>query len=212
MRPITEHTGRSVALRRDDVDTDQIIPAQFCKRLTKTGYADGLFAGWRAADPGFVLNDPAVSGATVLIAGHNFGTGSSREHAVWALRDWGFAAVVASSFGDIFWRNAWKNGLLAVALPAAAVSWLSERAGEAAGLFITVDLIGCEVRGGGRGFGFEVDERGRWLVLTGRDDIDETLEADDAIAAHERGRNHWLPSLSQGAVAGRQPGRPGMAR
>lgn len=132
MQPITEHTGRCVALRRSDVDTDQIIPAEFCKRLTKTGYEDTLFAGWRK-DPGFVLNDPAHAGATVLVAGHNFGTGSSREHAVWALRDWGFRAVIASSFGDIFLRNAWKNGLLAVRLPEDVVADLADRADAASG-------------------------------------------------------------------------------
>jgi 3-isopropylmalate/(R)-2-methylmalate dehydratase small subunit len=211
MQSITEHTGRGVALRRDDVDTDQIIPAEFCKRLTKTGYADGLFAGWRAG-AGFALNAPAAAGATVLVAGHNFGTGSSREHAVWALRDWGFVAVLASSFGDIFLRNAWKNGLLAAALPAEALSWLANQVEAVAELAITVDLVGCEVRGGGRSFGFEVDERARWLVLTGRDDIDVTVEAGDAIAAHERVRRHWLPRLAPGAVADRQRGPLGMAR
>jgi 3-isopropylmalate/(R)-2-methylmalate dehydratase small subunit len=225
MQSITGHTGRGVALRRDDVDTDQIIPAEFCKRLTKTGYADGLFAGWRAG-AGFALNAPAAAGATVLVAGHNFGTGSSREHAVWALRDWGFVAVLASSFGDIFLRNAWKNGLLAAALPAEAVSWLANQVDAVAApmklvgigpasacqLAITVDLVGCEVRAGGRSFGFEVDERARWLVLTGRDDIDVTVEAGDAIAAHERVRRHWLPRLAPGAVADRQRGPLGMAR
>lgn len=203
MKSVTEHTGRGVALRRSDVDTDQIVPAEFCKRLTKSGYADALFAGWRV-EAGFPLNDPAAAGATVLVAGHNFGTGSSREHAVWALRDWGFVAVLASSFGDIFARNAWTNGLLAVTLPVDAMSWLSDQVDAIAEFRITVDLVGRVVRAGGRDFAFEVDERARWLVLTGRDDIDVTLEAGDAIAAHEILRRPWLPRLTPGAVADRQ--------
>jgi 3-isopropylmalate/(R)-2-methylmalate dehydratase small subunit len=211
MRPITEHTGRAVALHRSDVDTDQIIPAEFCKRLTKSGYADGLFAGWRA-DPGFALNAPAAAGASVLVAAENFGTGSSREHAVWALRDWGFAAVLAASFGDIFLRNAWKNGLLAVVLPADALSFLAERAGAGDGLSVTVDLAGCQVRGGGREFGFQVDERARWLVMQGLDDIAVTLEASEPITAFERTRRAWLPSLAPGAVAARRPDRLEAAR
>lgn len=200
MDPISEHTGVGVTLRRSDVDTDQIIPAVFCKRLTRSGYADGLFAHWRQ-EPDFPLNDPRAAGASVLVAGHNFGTGSSREHAVWALRDWGFAAVLASSFGDIFLRNAWKNGLMAVTLPAQPLAWFSDQVDADAGFRITVDLLAREVRAADRRFGFPVDERARWLLLGGRDDIDVTLDLHSAIAAHEATRPDWLPRLHPGAVA-----------
>ncbi|AGL19075.1 3-isopropylmalate dehydratase small subunit [Actinoplanes sp. N902-109] len=202
MRPLKAHTGRGVTLRRSDVDTDQIIPAGYCKRLTKTGYADGLFAGWRA-DPQFVLNQPAAAGASVLIGWHNFGTGSSREHAVWALRDGGFAAVIAVSFGDIFLRNAWKNGVPAVRLPAEAVSWLADRTEADPSALITVDVAGREVRAGERRFPYPVDDRARRLVLDGLDDMDLTLLAADRIAAYEHDRPYWLPRLSPDAVANR---------
>ncbi|MEH1014482.1 3-isopropylmalate dehydratase small subunit [Micromonospora sp. CPCC 206060] len=197
MRAVSEHTGRGVALRRDDVDTDQIIPAEFCKRLTKSGYADTLFANW-FTDPEFVLNQPARAGASVLVAGHNFGTGSSREHAVWALRDWGFRAVIATSFGDIFLRNAWKNGLLAVVLPEPAVADLADGCDADPGFTVTVDVVHTEVRAGGSRWPFEVDERARWLLLNGLDDIGLTLGRDEAISAYERDRRPWLPTLRRG--------------
>ncbi|GAA0467151.1 3-isopropylmalate dehydratase small subunit [Paractinoplanes deccanensis] len=192
MEPLTDHTGRVLPLRRSDVDTDQIIPSRFCRRLTKTGYADGLFARWREADD-FVLNDPARAGGSVLVAGPNFATGSSREHAVWALRDWGIAAVLAPSFGDIFRRNALKNGLLAVQLPDAVVSGLLDAADRDPGFLVTVDLVACEVRWDGGRQAFEVDPRARRLLLDGQDDIAVTLADGDRIAAYERGRPHWLP-------------------
>jgi 3-isopropylmalate/(R)-2-methylmalate dehydratase small subunit len=201
MQSITRHTGRAVVLGRSDVDTDQIIPAEYCKRLGKSGYADTLFAHWRK-DPDFVLNTPAADGATVLIGSHNFGTGSSREHAVWALRDWGFAAVLATGFGDIFLRNAWKNGFLAVVLPADAVAWLAERADTDPAFRITIDLEACEVRADGRGWPFPVDARARQLLLAGRDEISEALDKEAAIAAHEAARAPWLPRLRRGAVTG----------
>jgi 3-isopropylmalate/(R)-2-methylmalate dehydratase small subunit len=194
MEALTGHTGTCVALRRDDVDTDQIIPAQFCKRLTKSGYDDALFASWRK-DPEFVLNRPERRDASVLVAGHNFGTGSSREHAVWALRDWGFAVVVASSFGDIFRRNALKNGLLAVELPEAVVAELADRADAGAAFSIEVDLEAQELRAGDLRHAFEVDEQARWLLLNGLDHIAVTLDKDAAIEAHERSRPRWLPSV-----------------
>lgn len=200
MIPMTDHTGAAVTLRRSDVDTDQIIPAAFCKRLTKTGYADALFAQWRT-EPDFPLNGPGATGASILVAGHNFGTGSSREHAVWALRDGGFAAVVAGSFGDIFLRNAWKNGLMAVQLDPAELAWLSDLVDADADARLTIDLVGCEVRAGRRRFAFTVDERARWLLLNGRDDIDVTLDLAPAVSAYERTRPHWLPRLHRGAVA-----------
>jgi 3-isopropylmalate/(R)-2-methylmalate dehydratase small subunit len=192
VEPLTEHTGRVLPLRRSDVDTDQIIPSRFCRRLTKTGYADGLFARWREADD-FVFNDPARAGSSVLVAGPNFGTGSSREHAVWALRDWGVRAVLAPSFGDIFRRNALKNGLLAVQLPHGVVDGLLDAADGDPGFAVTVDLRACEVRWGGGRQSFEVDPRARRLLLDGQDDIAVTLADGDRIAAYERGRQHWLP-------------------
>jgi 3-isopropylmalate/(R)-2-methylmalate dehydratase small subunit len=201
MQSVTIHTGRAVVLGRSDVDTDQIIPAEYCKRLGKSGYADTLFAHWRT-DPDFVLNSPAARGATVLIGSHNFGTGSSREHAVWALRDWGFSAVLATGFGDIFLRNAWKNGFLAVVLPAEAVAWLSARAEADPAFAITVDLEACEVRADGWSWPFPVEPRARRLLLAGRDEISEALDKDAEIAAHEAARAPWLPRLRRGAVTG----------
>lgn len=198
MKPLTAHTGRGVPLRRGDVDTDQIIPAEFCKRLTKTGYDDVLFAGWRENE-NFVLNRPEYAGATVLVAGHNFGTGSSREHAVWALRDFGFVVVIASSFGDIFRRNAFKNGLLAVELPAETVVSLADRVEADPGLEITADLARLEVRADGLRCPFTVDERARSLLLRGLDEIAVTLEKDEAIGAYERDRPYWLPTLRPSA-------------
>ncbi|MFH8347399.1 3-isopropylmalate dehydratase small subunit [Streptomyces sp. NPDC018045] len=194
MKPLTEHTGYGVALRRGDVDTDQIIAAEYCKRLTKSGYADVLFAEWRK-DPAFVLNRPAGSDASILVAGHNFGTGSSREHAVWALRDWGFAVVIASSFGDIFRRNAFKNGLLAVELPVPVVSGLADRVDAEPHAEITVDLAGLEVRSGGLRHPFTVEARARQLLLEGLDEIAVTSAQDHAITTYERSREEWLPSV-----------------
>ncbi|WP_413802473.1 3-isopropylmalate dehydratase small subunit [Streptomyces iranensis] len=189
----TTHEGRGVALRRDQVDTDQIVPAEFCKRLTKTGYADALFATWRA-DPSFVLNRPERAGASVLVAGRDFGTGSSREHAVWALRDFGFVAVIASSFGDIFLRNALQNGVLAVTLPPAAVAELADTVDADPGALITVDLARRELRSGAQRYGFSIDERTRQLLLRGLDEIAATLENDAAITLYEGQRRRWLPT------------------
>jgi 3-isopropylmalate/(R)-2-methylmalate dehydratase small subunit len=194
MEPLKGHRGRCVALRRDDVDTDQIIPAQFCKRLTKTGYDDALFAAWRK-DPEFVLNEPGRRDASVLIGGHNFGTGSSREHAVWALRDWGFAIVVASSFGDIFRRNALKNGLLAIELTEPVVSELADRADADPDFEIEVDLVEQELHAGELRHAFSVDEEARRLLLNGLDHIAVTLEKDAAVTEHEGRRPPWLPTV-----------------
>ncbi|MET9578866.1 3-isopropylmalate dehydratase small subunit [Streptomyces massasporeus] len=195
MKPLTEHVGRGVSLRRSNVDTDQIVPAEFCKRITKSGFDDALFAGWRK-DPDFVLNHPESQGASVLVAGHNFGTGSSREHAVWALRDWGFRVVIATSYGDIFRRNAFKNGLLAVELTESAVEELASRVEHDPSFEITVDLVTCEVRAAGTATcAFEVDERARRLLLEGLDEISLTLRKDEAIRGHEKARPHWMPSI-----------------
>src|SRR3954447_4745286 len=145
MQPFTVHTGTAVPLRRGNVDTDQIIPAEYLKRVTRTGFADGLFAAWRS-DPAFVLNDPRFAGATVLLAGPDFGTGSSREHAVWALQDYGFRAVVAPRFGDIFRGNALKAGLLPVVLDADVVARLQDLVESDPDTEVTVDLEACQVR------------------------------------------------------------------
>jgi 3-isopropylmalate/(R)-2-methylmalate dehydratase small subunit len=210
MKPLTEHTGRAMPLRRGDVDTDQIIPAEFCKRLTKVGYADALFAAWRT-DPAFILNDPAYADASILIGAHNFGTGSSREHAVWALRDWGFRVVVATSFGDIFRRNAFKNGLLAVEAPEPLVTELAGRVEADPGFEITVDLVACELRAGDRSASFAVDPRARRLLLDGLDDIAVTLTKADTVTAYEKTRLRWLPRTRRtppAPAAVRTPGGP----
>src|SRR4030095_7691489 len=146
MQKFTVHTGIAAPLRRSDVDTDQIIPAEYLKRVTRTGFEDGLFNAWRA-DPTFVLNDPAYSGASVLVTGARFGVGSSREHAVWALQDYGFRAVIAPSFGDIFRNNALKGGLLPVVLPETVVAELWALLEQRPGIELTVDLVERLVRG-----------------------------------------------------------------
>ncbi|MGW2051697.1 3-isopropylmalate dehydratase small subunit [Streptomyces sp. NPDC001858] len=197
MEPLSSHTGRCLPLHRSNVDTDQIIPSEHCRSLYRTGYADALFARWRS-DPGFVLEQPERRGATVLLAGPHFATGSSREHAVWALRDWGIAAVIAPSFGDIFCRNALKNGLLAVVLPEPTVAWLLGRAAGDSAFEVTIDLLSCEISAGGRSWAFDIDKRARRMLLAGHDEITATLTRGEAIAAHESSRPHWLPVLTPG--------------
>ncbi|MFF8505641.1 3-isopropylmalate dehydratase small subunit [Streptomyces anulatus] len=204
--PMKGYTGRAVALRRDDVDTDQIIPAEFCKRLTRSGYEDTLFGHWRK-DPDFVLNRPEHRAAGVLVAGHNFGTGSSREHAVWALRDWGFRVVVASSFGDIFLRNALKNGLLAVSLPAPVVAELAEHATAEPEFEIGVDLEELTVTTAVGSWDFTVDHRARRLLLDGLDDIDVTLGKSDRITAFEERRPRWMTSIARGTYSSLETAR-----
>jgi 3-isopropylmalate/(R)-2-methylmalate dehydratase small subunit len=195
MDKFTTHTGTAVPLRRSNVDTDQIIPAVYLKRVTRTGFEDGLFAAWRE-DPAFVLNDPTYAGATILVAGPEFGTGSSREHAVWALRDWGFRVVVAPRFGDIFRGNSLKQGLLTIELPIAAVErlWaLSEGDSRAE---ITVDLAAREVRADGTTWEFALDDFTRWRLLEGLADIGLTLLQADAIADFETRRAPFAPAVS----------------
>jgi 3-isopropylmalate/(R)-2-methylmalate dehydratase small subunit len=195
MDKFTTHTGTAVPLRRSNVDTDQIIPAVYLKRVTRTGFEDGLFAAWRE-DPAFVLNDPSYAGATILVAGPEFGTGSSREHAVWALRDWGFRVVMAPRFGDIFRGNSLKQGLLTIELPIAAVErlWaLSEGDSRAE---ITVDLAAREVRADGTTWEFALDDFTRWRLLEGLDDIGLTLLHADAIADFEARRTGFAPAVS----------------
>ncbi|XVU26696.1 3-isopropylmalate dehydratase small subunit [Actinoplanes sp. CA-054009] len=195
MQPWKAHLGRAVALRRGPIDTDQIIPAEYCTRVTRTGLARGLFARWRA-EPGFVLDDPRHAGATVLLAGPDFATGSSREHAVWALQDHGFAVVVSTSFGDIFTRNALRNGLLPVVLPAAAVGTLMNNAEQEPDGLVHVDLAALTVRAGSDVWDFAVDERARALLLDGRDAIDLTLERVAAVETYEKNRPSWFPRTS----------------
>jgi 3-isopropylmalate/(R)-2-methylmalate dehydratase small subunit len=194
MEKFTVHTGTALPLRRSNVDTDQIIPAEYLKRVTKTGFADGLFNAWRS-DPAFVLNNPAHAGASILIAGPEFGTGSSREHAVWALRDGGFRAVIAPRFGDIFRGNALKDGLLPVELELAAVEELWDAVEADPALAVTVDLQAREVRAGQRIWPFELDDFSRWRLLEGLDDIGLTLRHEDAVGAYEQRRPEWMPAV-----------------
>ncbi|HVU73986.1 MAG TPA: 3-isopropylmalate dehydratase small subunit [Mycobacteriales bacterium] len=200
MTPFTVHTGTAVPLRRRDVDTDQIIPSDYLKRVTRTGFEDGLFAQWRSqgaasGDP-FVLDRPERAGASVLIAGEDFGTGSSREHAVWALQDWGFRAVISPRFADIFRGNAPKNGLLPVVLPADVVERLWELVESDPKAEVTIDLERREVRAGDVTATFEIDEGIRWRLLNGFDDIGLTLRHDAEIAAYEAAMPSYKPTTT----------------
>ncbi|TWJ14794.1 3-isopropylmalate dehydratase, small subunit [Stackebrandtia albiflava] len=197
METFTVHTGRAAPLRRSNVDTDQIIPAVYLKRVTRTGFADGLFAAWRD-DPDFVLNRNAHADSTILVAGTEFGTGSSREHAVWALQDYGFRAVIAPRFGDIFRGNALKGGLLPVELDQADVEWLWDALDADPTLEITVDLVRRRVSAGERDWGFALDDHSRWRLMEGLDDIDLTLRDESQITAFETERPQWLPRTLQG--------------
>ncbi|MFF8729680.1 3-isopropylmalate dehydratase small subunit [Streptomyces sp. NPDC015171] len=196
MEAFTTHTGRAVPLRRSNVDTDQIIPAHWLKKVTRDGFEDGLFEAWRK-DPEFILNRPERQGATVLVAGPDFGTGSSREHAVWALQNYGFKAVISSRFADIFRGNSLKNGLLTVVLDQKIVDALSELTEQDPTAEITVDLNAREVRAGGITAPFELDENSRWRLLNGLDDISITLQSEADIAAYETGRPAHKPRTLQ---------------
>lgn len=203
MKPFAIHTGRVAPLDRVNVDTDQIIPKQFLKRIEKTGFGEFLFYDWRfGADgqknPDFVLHEPHYEGASILLAGKNFGCGSSREHAVWALTDFGFRAVIASSFADIFANNSTKNGFLTVRLSEDEVATLTKRAQEIPSYEVTVDLEKCEVRDG-QGFSakFFIDDFVRHCLLHGLDDIGLTLQHDAEIAAYEA--CHPAPAALQSA-------------
>jgi 3-isopropylmalate/(R)-2-methylmalate dehydratase small subunit len=195
MEKFTVHTGVAMPLRRSDVDTDQIIPAEYLKRVTRSGFEDGLFNSWRA-DPSFVLNDPAYAGASILVAGHRFGVGSSREHAVWALQNFGFRAVIAPSFGDIFRNNALKGGLLPVVLTEKLVQELWILLEERPGVELTIDLVERQVRGPELSWAFPLDEHSRWRLLEGLDDIGLTLRHADAIADFESSRPSWKPAVA----------------
>ncbi len=188
------HTGRAVPLRASNVDTDQIIPAVYLKRVSRNGFEDGLFAQWRE-DPDFVLNRPEHRGATVLVAGPDFGTGSSREHAVWALQDYGFKAVLSPRFADIFRGNSLKGGLLTVLLPQEVIERLWKAVEADPDTEITVDLVEREVRAPGAGVRepFELDDYTRWRLMEGLDDIGLTLRHTDAITEFEKHRKPWAP-------------------
>jgi 3-isopropylmalate/(R)-2-methylmalate dehydratase small subunit len=192
MKPFTTHTGLVVPMDRSDVDTDQIIPKQFLKRVERTGFGQFLFFDWRfladgSGNPEFVLNRPEYAGASVLLARRNFGCGSSREHAPWALEDYGFRVLIAPSFADIFYNNCFKNGLLPVKLDEAAVDNLFARAAAEPGYKLTVDLQACTiVDGKGMRWQFDIDPFRRHCLLNGLDDIGLTLEHEAEIAAYER--------------------------
>jgi 3-isopropylmalate/(R)-2-methylmalate dehydratase small subunit len=192
MEKFTSVTGVGVPLRRSGVDTDQIIPAVFLKRVTKTGFDDALFANWRQ-DPEFILNQPEYSGARVLVAGPDFGTGSSREHAVWALRDYGFDAVLSPKFADIFRGNSGKQGLLTGVISEADCDKLWAALEAQPGSELTVDLLEKKATLGDLVVPFEVDDYTRWRLLEGLDDIALTLRNEQAITDFEARREAWRP-------------------
>ena len=190
------HTGIGVPLRRSNVDTDQIIPAVYLKRVTRTGFEDGLFAAWRA-DPSFVLNLPPFDRGSVLVAGPDFGTGSSREHAVWALMDYGFRVVISSRFADIFRGNSGKAGLLAAEVAQDDVELLWKLIEEQPGLEITVNLQDRTVAAGTVLLPFKIDDYTAWRLIEGLDDIGLTLRKQDEITAFEQHRPSWKPRTIQ---------------
>jgi 3-isopropylmalate/(R)-2-methylmalate dehydratase small subunit len=192
MERISVFSGVAAPLKRSNVDTDQIIPAVYLKRITKTGFEDGLFANWRQ-DPDFVLNQESFTKAQILIAGSDFGTGSSREHAVWALRDFGFKAVFSSKFADIFRGNSGKQGLVTGVISDADTEMLWRAIDANPGLELTVDLPAQELRLGDTVVSFEIDEYTKWRLMEGLDDIGITLQSEEAIAAYEARRESWKP-------------------
>ena len=197
MEPFTVHSGTALPLRRSDVDTDQIIPAVYLKRITRHGFEDALFAAWRQ-DPDFVLVRPEYVGATILVAGPNFGSGSSREHAVWALGDYGFRVVISSRFADIFRGNAGKNGLLTAVVDAAVVEQIWQLVESDPSLVVTVDLHARTITAADVVADFDVDDYTRWRLLEGFDDIGITLQSADAIEAFEASRPSFTPTTVVG--------------
>ena len=197
MDKFTSHTGIGVPLRRSNVDTDQIIPAEYLKRVTRTGFEDGLFAAWRN-DPTFILNNDAYAGGSILVAGPDFGTGSSREHAVWALQNYGFRAVISPRFGDIFRGNSGKAGLVAAQVDEKVVQRIWDLLAEQPGATVTVDLETRTIRAG-EGVdaiedSFDIDDYTRWRLLEGLDDIGITLGHEDDIDAFEKSRPTYKPT------------------
>lgn len=193
MERISVFSGVGAPLRRSNVDTDQIIPAVYLKRITKTGFEDGLFAHWRNEED-FVLNQAPYKNAQVLIAGSDFGTGSSREHAVWALRDYGFKAVFSSKFADIFRGNAGKQGLIAGVISDSDTELLWQAMEANPGMELQVDLPAQEIRFSDTVVAFEIDEYTKWRLMEGLDDIGITLQNEAAIAAYEARRESWRPT------------------
>jgi 3-isopropylmalate/(R)-2-methylmalate dehydratase small subunit len=193
MEKFTSHTGTALPLRRSNVDTDQIIPAVYLKRVTRTGFDDGLFESWRK-DPAFVLNQPGRQGVSVLVAGPDFGTGSSREHAVWALQDYGFKAVLSSRFADIFRGNAGKAGLVAAQVDQDVIERLWQLTEADPATKVTVDLVAREVLAGDIVAPFRIDDYTRWRLLEGLDDIGITLAHEEAISAYEATRPSFKPT------------------
>ena len=193
MKPVRVIEGTIVPLDRADVDTDQIMPKQFLKRVERTGFGEFVFADWRA-EPDFVLNDPARADAKVLVAGPNFGSGSSREHAPWGLQQWGFEAIVAPSFADIFKTNCAKIGLLTVTLPAEACKQLAAAAEADAALVCRIDLEAQQLRAGDITAPFDIDAHTKHLLLNGLDDIGLTLQHAEDITAFEAARPSYLPT------------------
>ena len=193
MEKFIKHTGTGVPLRRSNVDTDQIIPAVYLKRVTRNGFEDGLFSAWRN-DPEFVLNKDEYKGGTVLVAGPEFGTGSSREHAVWALQNYGFKAVISSRFADIFRGNSLKGGLLTVILPQEAVEAIWQAVEAAPSTAITVDLDTRTVSYNDVSVPFELDDYTRWRLMEGLDDIGLTLKHTDSIDVFEAKRPSYKPT------------------
>ena len=193
MEPITTHTGIGAPLRRSNVDTDQIIPAVYLKRVTRTGFEDGLFSSWRANEPDFVLNRAPYDQASVLVAGPDFGTGSSREHAVWALMDFGFRVVISSRFADIFRGNSGKSGLVAAQVEQQDVELLWKIMDERPGIELTVDLASRTVTAGDVTVPFDIDDYTRWRLMEGLDDIGLTLRSVDQIEEYEGRRPSFKP-------------------
>nr|WP_300151151.1 3-isopropylmalate dehydratase small subunit [Propionicimonas sp.] len=201
MDTFTTHTGVAVPLRRSNVDTDQIIPAVYLKRVTRTGFEDGLFAAWRG-DSDFVLNQAPYTAGSILVAGPDFGTGSSREHAVWALQNYGFKVVIGSRFGDIFRSNSGKAGLVIATVDQDVVEKLWEIAESEPGITFTVDLHHRTIEAADNVFEFTIDDYTRHRLLEGLDDIGLTLQHADEIAAYEARRPAWLPRTLPARTAG----------
>ena len=201
MDKFTSHTGIPVPLRRSNVDTDQIIPAVYLKRITRTGFEDGLFAAWRS-DPGFVLNREPYDRGTILVAGPDFGTGSSREHAVWALQNYGFKVVVGSRFGDIFRNNSGKAGLLIAVVDQDVVERLWDFAEQNPGVEIEASLVDRTITAGANTYPFQIDDFTRHRLLEGLDDIGSTLQHADDITAYEQTRPSFKPRTIPVRTAG----------
>ena len=196
MEPIIKHTGNGVPLRSSNVDTDQIIPAVYLKRVTKTGFDDALFANWRK-DPEFILNQEPYKHGSVLVAGPDFGTGSSREHAVWALRDYGFKVVISARFADIFRGNSGKQGLVTAQVAQDDIELIWKALEHEPGTEITVDLESKTVTVGALVVPFEIDDYVRWRLMEGLDDIGLTLQNLEAIEAYEAKRPSWMPRTQE---------------